>query len=174
MSDPLLPVDVPALPPLAVFDIDGVLADVRHRLVHVRSRPKDWKAFFAEAAHDEPHPEGLELAAEYARDHDLVFLTGRPGHTRAQTQQWLNAHGLGGRPLHMRPGGDRRPAAQVKLGVLRRLARERRIAVVVDDDPVVVRTLREAGFPVRHAEWEQRLEVEQATLLAAQEVDGRT
>lgn len=32
--------------PLAVFDIDGVLADVRHRLPHVQGRPKDWDAFF--------------------------------------------------------------------------------------------------------------------------------
>ena len=32
--------------PLAIVDIDGVVADVRHRLVHVQSRPKDWDAFF--------------------------------------------------------------------------------------------------------------------------------
>lgn len=174
MSDPVLPAAEPASPPLAVFDIDGVLADVRHRLVHVRVKPKNWKAFFAEAVRDEPHAEGLTLARELSRDHDLLFLTGRPEHTRPQTQSWLDAHGLGGHPLHMRPGGDYRPAAQVKLGVLRRLARERTVAVVVDDDPIVVQTLREAGFEVRHAEWERRAEEEQAALLQAQESDGRT
>jgi len=30
--------------------IDGVLADVHHRLHHIARRPKDWPAFFA-AAH---------------------------------------------------------------------------------------------------------------------------
>ena len=162
------------LPPVAVFDIDGVLADVRHRLVHVRSKPKNWKAFFAEAVRDQPHPEGLALARRYAAGHDLLFLTGRPEHTRRQTQQWLEAQGLGGLPLRMRPGGDYRSAAQVKLRFLQKLAKERAIAVVVDDDPVVVKTLRDAGFPVLHAEWERRAEEEQAALLAAQETDGRT
>ena len=33
--------------PLAVFDIDGVLADVRHRLRHVEGPRKQWDAFFA-------------------------------------------------------------------------------------------------------------------------------
>ena len=170
MSDPIPPDSAP----VAVFDIDGVLADVRHRLVHVRAKPKNWKAFFAEAVRDEPHPEGVALAREFAREHDLLFLTGRPEHTRRQTQSWLETHGFGGHPLHMRPGGDYRPAAQVKLRFLQTLARDRRIAIVVDDDAIVVRTLRDAGFPVRHAEWERRAEEEQAALLEAQESDGRT
>lgn len=162
------------LPPVAVFDIDGVLADVRHRLVHVRSKPKNWKAFFAEAVRDRTHAEGLELLRRYAVDHELLFLTGRPEHTRRQTQRWLEAQGLGEHPLHMRPHGDYRPAAQVKLRFLQRLARQREIGIVVDDDPLVVRTLRDGGFPVHQAEWERRAEEEQAALLEAQEADGRT
>ena len=38
---------------VAVIDIDGVLADVGHRLHHIQGRPKDWAAFFA-AAGDDP------------------------------------------------------------------------------------------------------------------------
>jgi len=41
-----------------VFDIDGVLADVGHRLAYVERRPKDWKAFFAAAPLDPPLREG--------------------------------------------------------------------------------------------------------------------
>ena len=41
------------LPMVAVVDIDGVVADVRHRLHHVADRPKDWRSFFAAAADDE-------------------------------------------------------------------------------------------------------------------------
>jgi phosphoglycolate phosphatase-like HAD superfamily hydrolase len=161
-------------PPLAVFDIDGVLADVRHRLRHVRVRPKNWDAFFAEAEHDEAHPEGLALVRELAADHELVFLTGRPEHTRPQTARWLAAHDLGGHPLLMRPPGDRRPAAQVKVQLLRRLAVDRTVALVVDDDALVVAALRDAGYPVRHAEWERRAEGEQLALLEIQESEGRT
>ncbi len=48
--------------PLAVFDVDGVLADVRHRLRHVERRPKDWDAFFSAAVDDPPLAQGVALA----------------------------------------------------------------------------------------------------------------
>ena len=35
--------------PLAVFDLDGTLADVRHRLHHIEGRRRDWDAFFSAA-----------------------------------------------------------------------------------------------------------------------------
>ena len=41
-----------ALPTIAVFDVDGVLADVRHRLHFVERRPKDWPGFFGAMADD--------------------------------------------------------------------------------------------------------------------------
>ena len=36
--------------PLAVVDVDDDGVDVRHRLHHLRRRPRDWDAFFAAAA----------------------------------------------------------------------------------------------------------------------------
>ena len=57
-----------------------------------------------------------------------------------------------------------------KLAVLRRLAARRTVAVMVDDDVAVVRTLRAAGFAVLHAEWMS----EQPSLFEAHEADGRT
>lgn len=35
-----------------IFDIDGTLADLSHRLHHVSGKPKNWDAFFAEADRD--------------------------------------------------------------------------------------------------------------------------
>jgi hypothetical protein len=61
---------------LAVFDIDGVVADVRHRLHHL-DRPKSWPAFFAAADQDTVLPEGARLVADLAREHEIVWLTGR-------------------------------------------------------------------------------------------------
>lgn len=162
------------LRPLAVVDIDGVVADVRHRLHHVERRPKDWEAFFAAAADDPPHDEGLAVVRRLARDHEVVFLTGRPDRLRGDTRRWLRRHGLDGHRLMMRPEGDRRPAAQLKVRRLRNLARDREIAVVIDDDPVVVAEVRDAGFPVLHATWEPRSPDSDRTLLTAQEVEGRT
>ena len=47
--------------PLAVFDVDGVLADVRHRLRFVERSPKDWDAFFSAAVDDPPLARSNEL-----------------------------------------------------------------------------------------------------------------
>ncbi len=156
--------------PIAVFDIDGVLADVRHRLHHVESRPKNWDMFFAAAVDDAPLAEGLALAAAFGADHEIVYLTGRPERTRTDTAAWLRAQGLPAGTLLMRRDGDRRPARLVKLAVARQLADKGRLAVLIDDDADVVAALRDAGLPVRHADWMTRT----ASLHAAQERDGRT
>ncbi|MET0459580.1 MAG: hypothetical protein ABW195_10045, partial [Ilumatobacteraceae bacterium] len=113
--------------PLAVVDLDGVVADVRHRLHHLEGRRKDWPRFFAAARRDPPHPEGLAVVERLAEDHDVVYLTGRPAHLRADTEAWLDEAGIGGRQVIMRPAGDRRPAVRFKLEQLERLARERTI-----------------------------------------------
>ncbi len=160
--------------PLAIVDIDGVVADVRHRLHHIERRPKDWDAFFAAAPDDPPHPEGVAVVQRLAEDHEIVFLTGRPGWLRAATENWLEANGIGGHRLVMRPRNDRRPAAQVKLELVRQLAEGRQLDVIVDDDQAVIATLRQAGYSVFAADWERRDAAEESALLEAQEVAGET
>ncbi|MGI5236615.1 hypothetical protein [Dactylosporangium sp. CA-139066] len=155
---------------LAVFDIDGVVADVRHRLRYLERRPKDWTRFFAAADRDPVLPEGVELAQQYAANHVLVWLTGRPEHLRDITSAWLSAAGLPAELLFMRPANDRRPAREFKPRQLTRLAKESPIEVVVDDDPEVVSRLRELGYPVRLAAWVPH----SPTLKSAQEREGRT
>jgi phosphoglycolate phosphatase-like HAD superfamily hydrolase len=160
--------------PLAFVDIDGVLADVRHRLHFIERRPRDWDGFFAAAVDDPAHPEGIALVETLQADHEIVFLTGRPHRLAADTERWLAQHGVGGHRLVMRPERDRRPAASVKLELLSRLARGRQVAVVIDDDADVIRTMRNAGYPTFHAAWEQRGDADEQALNVAQEKLGRT
>lgn len=154
--------DVPAAPSrgsdgrssLAVFDIDGVLADVRHRLVYVTARPKDWIGFFRAAPLDPPLPDGIEAVMDAARaGHRIVYLTGRPEWCRSDTESWLAEHGLPYGPLFMRENRDHRPARVTKVSRLRQLAREHHIEAFVDDDVAVVDAVRAAGFRVVHARW---------------------
>jgi phosphatidate phosphatase APP1 len=154
----------------AAVDLDGVVADVRHRLHHIEGGRKDWEAFFAGIADDPVHPEGLAVAKELAREHELVYLSGRPERTRAPTEQWLAHHGAPTGTVLLRRDGDRRPARVTKVGILRRLARERPVAVLVDDDAAVCRAAREAGFTVMEATWSRP----DATLFEAQERLGET
>jgi hypothetical protein len=160
--------------PLAIVDIDGVLADVRHRVHYVEQRPKNWKRFFAAAVRDEPHAEGLAVVAKLAEEHEIVFLTGRPEHLRGDTTAWLARHGLDAHRLLMRAEGDRGPSARFKLREVERLARHRTIAVVIDDDDAVIAAMRDAGYATLHADWELRDEKAAASLFDAQELDGRT
>ncbi len=154
----------------AAVDIDGVIADPTHRLHYVERRPKDWDAFFAAAAEDPPLPEGLAVAQRLAADHDIVYLTGRPERCRADTVAWLDRHGLPTGRLVMRRAGDRRPARVAKLGLLRRLAAEQPVKVLVDDDDAVCAAAEDAGFAVLRADWMPP----RPTLADAQEREGRT
>jgi phosphoglycolate phosphatase-like HAD superfamily hydrolase len=156
--------------PLAVFDVDGVLADVRHRLRHVERRPKNWEAFFAAAVDDPPLADGVALAVESAQACEVVYVTGRPERCRADTLDWFARHGLPPGRLAMRAAGDRRPARVAKPQLLRSLARGRVVALVVDDDAQVCDAYEQAGWRVLRATWMTA----PAALAEAQEVEGRT
>ena len=158
----------------AVLDVDGVLADVRHRLHHVQSRPKNWDAFFAAAPEDTVLTEGLARAHELAGQHDIVYLTGRPERCRADTLSWLARHGFPDGELVMRADIDRRPARLFKAGQLHRLGQRQEVSVVVDDDGAVVEALREEGYNVEQAAWMDESAPQQDSLFEAQEREGRT
>jgi hypothetical protein len=162
-------------PTVVVLDIDGVLADVRHRLHHVERTPKDWGAFFRAMDADALLPEGRDAAlAAVAAGHAVLYLTGRNESYRSTTSTWLTENGLPEGPLVMRAENDRRPARQYKPEALRRIARAADVVEVIDDDEAVVRVLRAAGWPVRHATWMTAERDAQQSLFEAQEVDGRS
>ncbi|HSE07977.1 MAG TPA: hypothetical protein VLB29_04885 [Nocardioidaceae bacterium] len=155
---------------IAVIDIDGVVADVRHRLHHVATPPKDWEAFFRAAPEDPLLEQGHETVTKLAEVCDIVYLSGRPERCREDTLAWLARHHLPDGEVLLRAPGDRRPARLVKVEALRRLSSRRRVAVLVDDDPLVLDAAREAGYDVLPADWMSP----QGTLHEAQEVEGET
>jgi phosphoglycolate phosphatase-like HAD superfamily hydrolase len=156
--------------PLAVFDLDGTLADTAHRQRFLECKPRDWDAFFAAAPQDPPLAEGVALALKSAEECEVVYLTGRPERCRRDTVDWLAAQGLPEGHIWMRRNGDRRPARSTKLEILRRLARDREIRVLVDDDEFVCEDAERAGFKVVRARWATASEA----LKDAQEREGRT
>jgi hypothetical protein len=155
---------------LAAIDIDGVLADVRHRLHHLERSPKDWDAFFAAAPQDPPLSEGVRVARELAAVCEIVYLSGRPDRLRADTLAWLERHDLPAGELHLRPRNDFRPARLLKVEVLDRLSATKPVSVLVDDDPQVCEAARTAGYDVLPATWMGAAPV----LTEAQEADGGT
>lgn len=156
--------------PLVVVDIDGVVADVSHRLHLIGRHPRRWDEFFAAAADDPPLAEGVALVLGLPDGHGLCWLTGRPERNRALTETWLREQGLPAEPMLMRADRDRRPARQAKREFLRTLRRTHTVALVVDDDPSVIAMLAEEGVPHLLADWLPY----SPRLHQAQERQGRT
>jgi len=155
------------------MDIDGVLADVRHRLHYLTSKPKRWDEFFDAASQDLVLPQGLQIASAAAES--LVYFSGRPERCRQLTQVWLRSGGFPQAPLHLRPDWDRRPARDYKPEVLARLGGPAAVSVVYDDDERVVQRLTALGFRVVHANWmPSESTTSQMALFDAQEREGRT
>ncbi|GHJ95988.1 hypothetical protein SNE510_55070 [Streptomyces sp. NE5-10] len=156
--------------PLAVFDLDGTLADTAHRQHHLERRPRDWDGFFGAAPDDPPLIEGVTLCRSAAEECEVVYLTGRPERCRRDTLAWLAAQGLPEGPLHMRRHRDFRPARVTKVEILRRLGAGRAVRMLVDDDALVCDAAEEVGFPVVRARWATPSEA----LREAQEREGWT
>ncbi|MFJ6436082.1 hypothetical protein [Streptomyces sp. NPDC091416] len=156
--------------PLAVFDLDGTLADTAHRQYFLEGPRRDWAGFFAAAPADPPLAEGVRLAVSSAEECEVVYLTGRPERCRKDTVAWLARQGLPAGPLHMRRNDDRRPARTTKLETLRRLGRSRAVRMLVDDDELVCDAAQLAGFTVVRARWAAA----SPALKDAQEREGRT
>ncbi|MEX0172907.1 LNS2 domain-containing protein [Streptomyces sp. LMG1-1-1.1] len=156
--------------PLAVFDLDNTLAGTAHRQHFLERKPKDWEAFFAAAPDDPPLDEGVALCREAAQECEVVYLTGRPERCRRATVEWLAEQGLPEGAVHMRRNRDFRPARVTKVEILRRLAADRTVRMLVDDDLAVCDAAEAAGFRVVRARWAEPSE----TLRVAQEKEGRT
>src|SRR5712691_6630807 len=93
-----------------IFDIDGTLADITHRLHFIQETPKNWDAFFAACVDDPPIKHVCDLA-ETLSDHGkhcLVFISGRSDQIRDQTVEWIEQYIEFTPTLYMRKIGDYR------------------------------------------------------------------
>ena len=131
--------------PLYIFDLDGTLADITHRLHFIQKTPKDWDGFFAACADDKPITSTLTLARSLYDDpnNDVWVWSGRDEATFGATYGWLCAHldeEFGWNYLKMRPHGDHRHDAVLKkewLDAMHHLDRARLVAVFEDRKRVV-------------------------------------
>lgn len=156
-------------PTAIIFDLDGTLADVRHRLTYVRRKPPDWGAFFRAGVEDSVHETTATMLRElYAlrrsadsRFHEatLFICSARPEDYRADTVAWLKHNDLPHDVLLMRASGDHRPDVRVKREMLKAIRGQGyHVLFAIDDRPSVVRMWRENDVPcfaVDDREWER-------------------
>lgn len=133
---------------LVLVDMDGTLADVSHRVHHIRGGgKKNWPAFFRGMVRDRPN----EVVARWVRnlrpEYTIVILSGRPAKYAPETVAWLRQFNIPFDHLLMRHNGDHRPDYVVKRELMQTLPREQ-IAFVIDDRASVVRMWREERLTV--------------------------
>ncbi len=139
---------------LALFDLDGVVCDDRHRVEFALNR--DWCEYFGRIGDDRPWPQGRELFDNaHILDFDIAYLTGRREDLRPGTRAWLRQHRFNHRlPLLMRQHEDRRPLAEVKAGVVAEALRHYAEVIMYDDDPHVIELVSQVpGARARHCTW---------------------
>src|SRR4051812_11631806 len=133
---------------VAIFDIDGTLADCTHRQHHLTGGKKDWDAFYDGMAEDTPRADIVRLLSTCQADGwQIMLFTGRPDTHREKTEAWLAQHGIGYHRMWMRKGGDFRDDTVVKremLAELRELGLQP--TLVVDDRAKVVAMWRQEGL----------------------------
>jgi phosphoglycolate phosphatase-like HAD superfamily hydrolase len=132
-----------------LFDIDGTLADIRHRRACLEAVPPDWKTFNAAMGDDVPNFAVVDLYKVLWASgvYDLILVTGRNESSRKITEQWLIWNEIPFSRLMMRADRDNRADHLIKAEILDQLIGEGcRIAFTVDDRQQVVDMWRRRGI----------------------------
>ena len=133
---------------IVIFDLDGTLADVTHRLHHIQGVPRNWDAFFEDCNNDAPIEDMITLYRYLSRHCEMRIFSGRSEAVRDKTEKWLDHHlNAPWAELRMRKNKDFRPDHEVKNEMLADLGPTReRVLLIIDDRQQVVDMWRNEGM----------------------------
>lgn len=143
--------------PLYIFDLDGTLADLKHRrhFVDGTDGKKDWNAFHAACVDDTPIYPIISIlkALTYSPlclSTDIYVWSGRMDTVQTETYDWLDKHvGLQFIDrLQMRPAGDYTPDDVLKRSWYDALSpgEKARLVCTFDDRDRIVKMWRDLGI----------------------------
>ncbi len=136
-----------------LFDLDGTLADTRHRIHYIKFKPRDWNAFFDGCVRDITHQYVERLYRILQMHTAIIICTGRPESHRPQSEQWLAERELHYELMLMRPNRDYRPDYELKLQMLQQLRADGWTPMfAIEDRSAVVNMYRNNGVPVFQVE----------------------
>lgn len=132
----------PSKPKAVICDLDGTLANLADGF-----GPFDPKHYKHDTINRELHTMLIRLWDAWV---EVIFLSGREATERGwlDTSEWLGHHGWLGYPLFMRPKGDGRNDAVVKMELFNKYVRDHyNVIGVFDDRDRVVKAWRARGIP---------------------------
>ena len=132
---------------LIIFDLDGTLANIDHRLHYIKQKTKDWQSFSKACTSDTPKQAVIQTAkALYQLGHPLWILSGRSASVERETRAWLKQYGIPYNKLLMRPINNFIPDYELKRQWIIEYDLKSRTLCVYDDRQKVVDMWREEGF----------------------------
>lgn len=137
---------------IVIFDLDGTIADGRHRLHLLPTKDlhltESWSEFNRASVDDGVFDGTLKVMnACYDANMIVIILTGRSDEVREETKQWLHDVGAKYDVLEMRKHTDNRKDTIIKEEYLRAIGLDR-IAACWDDSPNVINHFRAMGLQV--------------------------
>ena len=132
-------------------DVDGTLANIVHRLHHIKQKPAHWGKFKQEAYSDEPYNDIVWLVrALAATGANILIVTARMEEEREVTTKWLDeVAGLKHvyEKIYMRKQDDFREDSIIKKELLEQIKSEGyEPYMVIDDRNRVVKMWRDFGL----------------------------
>ncbi len=137
---------------IVICDIDGTLADLKHRRKYVLEEKKDWAKFFSLMGRDKVRDDVAGEVLKYEGEgYEIFLVSGRPENYREKTEAWLEKKFKGYRfykTLFMRRADDKRDDVEVKKDIYEKFFKQFKIHKVFDDRPRVIRMWKEQGLDV--------------------------
>jgi FMN phosphatase YigB (HAD superfamily) len=91
---------------IVIFDLDGTLANIDHRLHFIENDNKDWNAFYKACKYDKPIKQTIEILRMLNTLYDIHIFSGRGEIAIDETVIWLGMNGIPYSCLKMRKDGD--------------------------------------------------------------------
>ena len=134
---------------VVLFDIDGTIADIRHRRPFLMQEKPDWDSFNKLMGQDTPNGPVVSLYRSLWKSNlfEIILVSGRNEKYRKITEQWLVWNEIPFDRLLMRMDDDNRADYLIKQEILYKLISEgKKIEFVVDDRQQVVDMWRQNGI----------------------------
>ena len=134
-----------------ITNLDGTLADIKHRLHLLQKDEKDWLQFFKACVDDVPNQPVIDTIDAIAKSSlfpiNVHIFSGRSEVVRPETVSWLERYVSFEYLLTMRPENDHRPDHVLKKSLAENLnLNTSNVLCVFDDRKSVVQMWHREGF----------------------------
>ena len=158
---------------LFVFDLDGTLADLTHRLYLIQNPLRnensdeivekgpefikkyqnwkpDWPSFYRSSVNDSPKQWVIDLLNLVRKQGEVLILSGRSDEVKGYTTDWLHDKGVLYDYLVMREAGSHEPDDKLKATMLDDFLKDKdfKVQFIVDDRQRVINMWLEKGYQV--------------------------